>query len=200
MEKKKNIIVKNYAAFIPDEKGERRYKIVTDKEGNELGFEVSGRVTQFGAENENGLNFDRKSYDKCIAEYFERNDLNIPIDLMHGQDVRDLCGVAKKFVKKSDGVDIVAFVPRCAYYYNMLKGYIDNGMLQGFSNFGCVRDWDFDRESGAMIIKEFFLISVSLVATPADTYTKFVANSTSFEGFETKPKKELPIELKLMGV
>lgn len=195
--KKQEIIVKNYAAFIPDEKGERRYKIVTDANGNELGFEVSGRVTEFGTTNENGLNFDKKSYDKCISEYFERNDLNIPIDVMHGTDVRDLCGVAKKFTKKADGVEVVAFIPKCAYYYNMLKGYIDNGMLQGFSNYGCVRDWEYDRQADAMVIKEFFLISVSLVATPADTSTKFVANATDFQGFN-EPKKETFDELEYM--
>lgn len=193
---KKSINVSNYAAFIPDEEGERKYRIVTDDNGVESGIEVSGLVTDFTAANFNGMQFDRKSYDKYITEYFERNGLNIPIDLMHVRDMQHLAGVARKFVKKSGGVMVTAFIPRCAYFYNLIKGAIDNGMLQGFSNYGAVTDWDYDRETGTCIVKEFQLVSVSLVDVPADVSSKFISNATDFDGFLTEePKKETPASM-----
>ena len=183
MEERKNILVSNYAAFIPYEKDARRYKIVTDENNNEVGIEVSGEVTNFSAVNFNGLKFDKKSYDECIREYFEKNELNIPIDLMHQRDMQHLAGVARKFVKKTDSVQVVAFIPKGVYFYNLIKLLIDNGVLQGFSNMGYMTDWEYDRETDACIVKSFQLISISLVDVPADTAGKFVSNATDFEGF-----------------
>lgn len=183
---KKDILVKNYAAFLPIEGGEKRYKVVTDDNNNEVGIEVSGRVTEFNAVNNNGLKFERKSYDECIKNYFEKNEFNIPIDVMHIRDAFHLAGIAKKFVKKSDGVEVVAFIPKGVYFYGLIKTLIDNGVLQGFSNYGCVRDCDYERNTDSIIVKEFFLISISLVDIPADESTKFTANATSFDGFDKK--------------
>lgn len=186
---KKDILVQNYAVFLPCEEGEHRYKVVTDANNTEIGIEVSGRVTEFNTVNENRLKFDRKSYDACISEYFEKNGLNIPIDVMHVRDAQHLAGVAKKFVKRTDGVDVTAFIPKGVYFYGLIKTLIDNGVLQGFSNFGCMRDCDWSEADDAWVVKDFFLISISLVDVPADTSTKFVSNATDFEGFNGEPKK-----------
>lgn len=181
---KKQIQVRNYAAFIPFEDGRRVYKIITSDAGEELGFEVRGLLTTFDVVNQNGQRFEKKSYDKFVTDYFEANDLNIPIDLMHRRDAQHLAGVARKFVKKDGGIELTAFIPKGVYFYNLIKVLLDNGVLQGFSNYGWVRDWEYDRVSDELIVKDFALLSASLVDIPADLGGKFIENSTEFSGFE----------------
>lgn len=181
------ILVKNYAAFLPFEKDEKKYKIITDKDGNEIGFEVTGMVTDFKTANQNGQKFERNSYDRFVKEYFEANELNIPIDLMHIRDAFHLAGVAKKFTKKDGGVQVVAFIPKGVYFYNMIKILLENGVLQGFSNYGYINDYDYDRANNEIIVKDFQLISISLVDVPSDVSGKFVSNATNFEGFTPEP-------------
>lgn len=197
MKEKKPIVVKNYAAIIPAENGERKYKVVNDGNGVEIGIEVKGMLTKFGETNVNGMLFDKSSYDKCVSEYFEKNDLNIPVDIQHVRDAQHLAGVARKFVKKQGGIEITAFIPKGVYFYNLIKVLLDNGVLQGFSNYGYLTDWDWEETVDAngkrgetLTVKEFQLISASLVDVPADVNSKFVSNSTSFEGFPTKTKKK----------
>lgn len=193
METIKKILVKNYAAFLPGENGERKYKIILDDAGNEKGIEVKGYLTKFGQENFNGQNFDRKSYDACISDYFDKNQLNIPVDLMHVRDMFHLAGVCNKFQKKSDGIEITVLLAKGVYFYNLIKTAIENGILQGFSNLGYIVNWDYDRATDSIIVKEFQLISISLVDVPSDTGGKFTTQNTIFEGFE-KPLQEKPIE------
>ncbi len=188
----KRIVVKCYAGFIPAKEGEKRYKVVYDDNGNEIGIEISGMLTKFGYRNENGLIFENESYDKVIADYFEKNSLNIPIDVMHGRDVRDLAGVATVLSKDKEGVRITAYIPKGVYYYGLIKTLIDNGILQGFSNYGWIEKYNITQE-GDLQVFEFSLISASLVDIPADTNTNFVSNSTKFEGFAGNKTEELPL-------
>lgn len=192
----KKIPVQNYAAFIPIDDGEKKYKIITDDAGNEKGIEVKGYLTKFGEANFNGQNFDRKSYDQCIQEYFEKNELNIPIDLMHVRDAFHLAGVCKKFQKKSDGIEITAFIAKGVYFYGLIKTLIDNGILQGFSNLGFITDYDWNRQTDELIVKAFQLISISLVDVPADTFGKFATQNTIFEGFKNELEKEKEQKIK----
>lgn len=196
----KKIPVQNYASFIPADDGQRKYKIITADDGSEKGIEVKGYLTKFGETNFNGFNFDKKSYDQCINEYFEKNDLNIPIDLMHSRDALHLAGICNKFQKKNDGVEITAFIPKGIYFYNLIKILIDNGILQGFSNYGFISDYDFDRASDSLIVKSFQLISISLVDVPADTFGKFETQNTIFEGFKDEPLPETKNELNIFGI
>lgn len=196
----KKIPIQNYAAFIPIDDGARKYKIITADDGSEKGIEVKGYLTKFGETNFNGYNFEKKSYDQCINDYFEKNDLNIPIDLMHMRDALHLAGVCNKFQKKNDGVEITAFIPKGVYFYNLIKILIDNGILQGFSNYGFISDYDFDRTSDSLIVKAFQLISISLVDVPADTFGKFATQNTIFEGFEKPQLQETKNELNIFGI
>lgn len=197
---KQKIEVKNYAAFLPIENSEKRYKIITDDAGNEIGIEVKGYLTKFGEANFNGQNFDRKSYDTCISEYFEKNQLNIPVDLMHIRDAFHLAGVCKKFQKKSDGIEITAFIAKGVYFYNLIKILIENGVLQGFSNLGFITDYDWNRQTDELIVKAFQLISISLVDVPADTFGKFEVQNTIFEGFKNESLQEVKNELNIYGI
>ena len=198
MEAQKKIEVRNYAAFLPVENGERKYKIIVAEDGSEKGIEVKGFVTSFADGNENGMRFDRKSYDKCIVEYFEKNEINIPIDLMHIRDMFHLAGVCKKFQKKQDGVEITVFIPKGVYFYGLIKTLIDNGVLQGFSNYGWITNWT--EKDGVLVVLDFRLVSISLVDVPADVAGKFQILNTVFEGFQidgesekTENKKSLSI-------
>ena len=199
----KKIKVQNYASFSPIENGEKKYKIITSQDGQELGIEVKGTVTSFLDENFNEMKFDKKAYDKCISEYFEKNDLNIPIDLMHVRDGFHLLGVCTKFKKTSSGVEIVTFIPKGIYFYGLVKTLIDNGILQGFSNMGFITDYSYEED--IFIVEEFQLVSISLVDVPADVSGKFATQNTIFEGFEnqeskTETKTETKNNLSIFGI
>ena len=178
----KRLEVKCYAGFVPAAEGEKRYRIVYDDNRNEIGIEVKGLLTKFSYRNENGLIFEKESYDKVVSEYFEKNALNIPVDTMHRRDIQNLAGIVKELRKTDEGIFIVVYIPKGVYYYGLIKTLIDNGILQGFSNFGWIEDYNITPDDDLQIF-EFRLISASLVDIPADTNTEFVSNATHFEGF-----------------
>ena len=186
----KKVEVKNYAGFVPVDNGEKRYKIITDDSGNEIGIEVKGVVTTFNVVNKNGQKWEKGSYDEMIASYFEANELNIPLDLMHERTVKDLAGIATMMKKKGASIEIVGFIPKGVYYYGLIKTLIDNGVLQGFSNYGRISDWGYDEDNKAIIVRKFQLVSVSLVDVPSDVGAKLEGNATRFEGFEIEQGDE----------
>lgn len=185
-------IVKNFITFNKSEGG--KVSIVRNENGEEVGFEVSGLVTTFEVKNENGYIFTADSYDKAVETYFERNNFNIPLCLLHDdEDIRNICGFVKSMTKTENGVEMVGFVPRSAYYYNLIKNYIESGILQGFSNAGFIADGE-QTEDG-LKIKEFQLLHIALVCSPADTTAKFKVANTKFEGFNTeKEVKKIDID------
>ena len=69
----------------------------------------------------------------------------------------------------------------------MIKVLLENGVLQGFSNYGYITDYYYDRTKDEIIVKDFQLISISLVDVPSDLSGKFVSNATNFEGFKPDP-------------
>ena len=181
--KKENITyIRNFATFTAHDGGGRLH-VVTDTEGNETGFEVSGLLTTFDLVNENGMAFKSESYDRFVTDYFQRNDLNVPVCLQHEDtDIRNVCGVVREMRKTDTGVVMTAFIPRCTYYYNLIKNYIELGILQGFSNYGGVASAEWD-EAGNFIITDFELLHVALVTTPADSTARFSVQNTRFKGF-----------------
>ena len=186
--------IENFTTFTSSVSDGSKVKIVRDDAGNELGFEVSGMVTTFDAANENGYVFTKGSYDRFVDDYFVSHSLNVPVCLLHNDtDIRNLCGFVKTMTKTDSGVEMTAFIPKCAYYYNLIKAQIECGILQGFSNAGGVVSGHYNEEKDELEISGFALQHVALVATPADTTATFVTNTT-FSGFdETKkeePKKE----------
>lgn len=202
MDKKQNIkYVQNFATLTAHDGGGRMH-IVTDTEGNETGFEVSGLLTTFDLVNDNGMAFKRESYDRFVTDYFQRNDLNVPVCLQHDDtDIRNICGVVREMHKTDTGVVMTAFVPRCAYYYNLIKQYVELGVLQGFSNFGGVADAEWD-DAGNLVINDFELLHVALVTTPGDTTARFAVQNTRFNGFnpvETQKTEKESVENKAAG-
>lgn len=192
--KKKLFKVENFTKFTAFEGGDK-INIRYDADGKEEGFEVSGLLTTFDVENENGMKFENQSYTRFVTDYFIKNSLNVPVCLLHDDtDIRNVCGNIETMEKRDDGVYITAFVPRETYYYTMIKKYIQRGILQGFSNAGGIIEGSVG-EDGVLNISEFALIHAAIVCTPADTGAKFVAKNTVFKGFDNnKTREETPAE------
>lgn len=183
MKEKRKVIIKNFTTLQAYEGG-GRVKVVRNGAGEEAGFEVRGVLTTFDVVNVNGGLFRRDSYDKFVDDYFIKNSMNVPLVLYHNDtDPRTVCGIVKSMAKTDTGVEIVGYVPRSAYYYKLIKSQIEEGILQGFSNYGGVMEMDWDEENEAMEIKEFALLHASLVATPADTGAMLKTVNTAFVGF-----------------
>ena len=139
----------------------------------------------FDVPNENGTEFTKESYDKFVDEYFIAHSVNVPLVLYHNDtDPRTVAGIVKSMTKTDSGVEIVGWIPRTAYYYNLIKSQIAEGILQGFSNYGGMRDYEWDDENDAIKVTDFALMHASLVATPADTGAWLEAQNTAFHGFE----------------
>lgn len=188
MEKKK-VYITNFTRFEAIKDGSGRIEIVRDDAGTEIGFRVRGVLTTFDVRNENGYIFTKQSYDKFVDDYFIANSLNVPLCLLHNDyDPRTLCGIVESMTKTDSGVEIVGFVFKSAYYYNMIKDQIQRGLYQGFSNAGGIMDAEYNSDTDAVIIKDFALMHAAIVCSPADTGAKLQVANTVFKGFE--PQKE----------
>lgn len=188
MEKKKCYIT-NFATLTAHGGG-GRYRVVRNEAGEELGIEVAGVLTTFDVRNENGGVFTKGSYDKFVDDYFIANSLNVPLCLYHNDcDIRMVCGVVKSMTKTDSGVEMVGWIPKTAYFYNLIKSQIDNGILQGFSNAGGIMDGEYDPETDTIKITDFALMHAALVASPADTGARLQTVNTVFSGFETRQTK-----------
>lgn len=192
---KKKIEVKNFTTFKSFDDGVK-VRIVKNDADEEIGFELSGTLTKFDYRNENDMTFKSGSYDRFVDDYFISHSLNVPVCLQHNDfDIRNVCGKVKEMTKTDSGVDVVVYVPKSAYYYNLIKNYVNEGILQGFSNAGYAMVSDWSSEEGE-IISEFALLHVALVTTPADVNGIFRKN-TLFKGFGQE-KEDENLKLKLL--
>lgn len=188
MEKKK-LYITNFTTLAAHDGG-GRYRVICNEAGEEIGIEVSGTLTTFDVRNENGGVFKKESYDKFVDEYFIANSLNVPLCLYHNDwDIRMVCGVVKSMTKTDSGVDMIGWIPKTAYFYNLIKSQIDNGILQGFSNAGGIMEGSYDQETDTLTITDFALMHAALVASPADTGATLRTVNTVFKGFEKQDGK-----------
>lgn len=188
MEKRK-LYVTNFTTLASHDGG-GRYRVIRNEAGDELGIEVYGTLTTFDVRNENGGVFKKESYDKFVDEYFIANSLNVPLCLYHNDwDIRMVCGVVKSMTKTDSGVEMVGWIPKTAYFYNLIKSQIDNGILQGFSNVGGIMDGSYDPDTDTLNITDFALIHAALVPLPADTGATLRTVNTIFRGFEKQEGK-----------
>ena len=173
---------------------------ITKNEGdNEVldGLIIKGYEMQFGQVNENGEIYEKDCFDKYINSYFVENKLNIPVDIQHRSDLLSLAGRVIYAEVNSVGLYFVAYIPKTYYYYDVVKNNLKEKILQGFSKCGYATDYEYEwNEDGTfknITIKEMALLSVSLVATPANSI-KFenvqeIQNATRFNN-KTKTKTE----------
>lgn len=152
------------------------------------GIIVKGYEMKYNTTNENGERYAAGCVDKFINDYFVANDLNVPIDVMHGSRFEDLVGRVLLIESNSVGFYIVGYIPRTAPRFTDIRNALKEGLLQGFSKCGYTTDYDFtykkDGSFDYMLIKEIAICSVSLVSTPANRigFEKVaeVQNSTAF--------------------
>lgn len=152
------------------------------------GLIVKGYEMKFGQVNENGEIYEKNCFDNFINSYFVENKLNIPVDIQHRSDLLSLAGRVIYAEVNSVGLYFVAYIPKTYFYYDVVKNNLREKILQGFSKCGYATDyeymWNEDGSFKNVTIKEMALLSVSLVATPANSI-KFEAvqeiqNATRF--------------------
>lgn len=134
------------------------------------GLIIRGYETKFGKTNENGERYEKDCLDAFVNEYFVGNGLNMPVDIQH--DDRDVCGKVLYLEVNSTGFYFVVYVPREYPRFAWLKRMLEVGIIQGFSKFGWATDYEFKYKTNGdfdyELIKRMQIISMSLVATPAN--------------------------------
>lgn len=152
------------------------------------GLIIKGYEMKFGQVNENGEIYEKNCFDSFINSYFVENKLNIPVYIQHRSDILNLAGRVIYAEVNSVGLYFVAYIPKTYFYYDVVKNNLKEKILQGFSKCGYATDyeymWNEDGSFKNITIKEMALLSVSLVATPANSI-KFEAvqeiqNATRF--------------------
>lgn len=140
------------------------------------GLILKGYEMKWGETNENGERYEQTAFDEFIQRYFVDGKLNMPVDINHGGywDWRNYCGRVLYIETNSVGFYFVVYVPRTFPEYDRLLWSLKAGIMQGFSKEGFV-DWNDSEykynEDGTFayeLIKRISVISVSIVATPAN--------------------------------
>lgn len=144
-----------------------------DKDTERLnGLVIRGYEMKFDVVNENGEKYEKGAFDKFIKRYFVDNRLNMPVDVQHCQNWDCLAGRVLLIEVNTVGFYVVAYIPRTYVHYEHIKNLIKEGILQGFSKMGWATDYEFMYKRGGeydyTLIKEMDILSVSLVATPAN--------------------------------
>lgn len=145
-------------------------------------------LAAFNKPNENGYVFTENSFDKFLKDYYEDNSFNIPIDLLHNMsDIGHLVGKVISLEKTDEGIYMTGWISPHSLYFSTVSNYIKEGIIQGVSTCGLVGDVDNDGN-----ITSFHLLSVSLVATPAETRSHLVKNTrfVGFDGFDMSDKED----------
>ena len=136
------------------------------------GLIIKGYETKFNITNENGERYDPACLDDFIKDYYEANGFNLPVDVCHGENVDDLVGRVIYLEVNSVGFYFVAYIPKSVARYNQVKSLLKEGIIQGFSKYGYATEYEYRyKDNGEFdyeLIKKLNLLSVSLVATPAN--------------------------------
>lgn len=158
--------------------------------GDEIlnGMILKGYETKFNAaKNENGEVFEKDCLNEFIEKYFVKNGLNMPVDIQHRDDIKHLAGRVLVVEVNSVGFYFVVYIPKTYVYYDILKGLIANKIIQGFSKCGWAVDYEYfwkGNDFDYMLIKKMEILSVSLVASPANGVVfekaQEVKNATKF--------------------
>lgn len=172
---------KNFASLSQKNK-QPQIEIITDESGNEVGFRIGGIATTFDVRNENGETWTAGDFDMEIQNYFKRGGFNMICPIEHMECDWLNRGVFEKVEQDNEKMTVIAaFYKDACKDYEVLKGQIKRGILQGFSTYGWI-----DYQNHA------HLMNISLVANPSDKGGKLFENSTNFIGFD-EPKQEIDL-------
>jgi len=154
---------------------------------------VSGYFKKWGTNNNNGEKYSEDAYDEFINEYFVKNKLHIPINVMHYSDLYHLAGRVVSMEKNTVGIKLTAEIVKSAINFSPITGLIKDKVLQGFSDEGFSTDYEYrytpDGDFDFCLIKKAALTRISLVDIPSEATAKFeFKNATNFKGFNKKNK------------
>lgn len=171
-----------------------------DKDTEKLnGLILKGYETKFANNtNENGERYTKECLDEFINRYFIGNGLNMPVTIQHRDDIDSLAGRVIYAEVNTTGFYFVAYIPKSYYRYGQVRTLLQEGILQGFSKEGWASDYEFiykkNGEFDYMLIKKMEIVSMSIVATPANAVTfeqmKEVANGLRFENKTIEDNKK----------
>lgn len=167
------------------------------------GMILKGYETKFNAaKNENGEVFEKNCLDDFILDYFVGNGLNMPVDVQHKDDILHLAGRVLVIEVNSVGFYFVVYVPKTYVYYDVLKGLIENKIIQGFSKCGWATDYEYfykGQDFDYMLVRKMEILSLSLVASPANGVafekTQEIKNATKFIQKEEKENEAQDLDI-----
>lgn len=144
-----------------------------DKGSKLSGLIIRGYETRFAdGTNTNGERYTKECLDKFFAEYYQKRKLNMPLTLMHGDRMEDVCGRVLTIEINSVGFYFVCYIPKALPEYEGIKVRIKEGLLQGLSKEGWATDGRIirDKDGNFMyyLVEEMEMTAVSLVSTPAN--------------------------------
>lgn len=171
---------------------------ITKNEGDKQklnGLILKGYETKFGKTNENGERYTKDCLDKFLDKYFVKNNLNMPVDIQHRDDIQHLAGRVLIVEVNLVGFYFVAYVPKTYMHYESLKSMLQEGILQGFSKCGWATDYNWVYKKNGSLdyfeIREFEMTSLSIVATPANAvnFEKMQEIKDALKVIREEPKK-----------
>ena len=168
------------------------------------GLIVKGYEMEWDKTNENYERYEKTAFDKFILEYFVERGLNLTVDIQHYDWIEALAGRVIYAEINTRGMYYVAYIPRTYVHYEIVLNLLKEGILQGFSKMGYATDWKYvyNKETNEFeyeLIREFKLLSMSLVTTPAngipfEKLQEIKRNGLVFRNIE-KEQTQKPLEL-----
>ena len=179
---------------------------ITRNEGDKellSGLIISGFEMKFGKVNENWEMFEPTCIDDYMQDYFVKNKLNVPVTLLHKDDVYHLAGRVLVVQTSTTGFYFTVYIPKTFVNYELTRNLIKEGILQGFSKEGWADEYEVkytkDGSFDYILIKKMTFIYLSIVGTPANGIrfdkikeTPDIRNTTTFVKIEdiAKPKEK----------
>ena len=148
---------------------------ITKNEGDKevlTGLILSGYEMKFGKNNENDEIFEPSCLDEYMENYFVKNKLNVPVTILHQNDLVHLCGRVLVLETTGTGFYFVVYIPKTYIHYQIVLDNIKEGILQGFSKEGWADEYDVkynkDGSFDCLVIKKLIFTALSIVSTPAN--------------------------------
>lgn len=169
------------------------------------GLIIRGYEMEWDKTNENYERYAKDAFDKFIKYYFIDRGFNLVVDVEHaGLDPQWLAGRVIYAEINSRGMYYIVYIPRTYVHFDIVRNLLKEGILQGFSKMGYATDWEnvYNKQTGEFmyqLIKEFKLLSMSLVSAPAngmqfEKLQEVKRNGLVFRNIE-KEQTQKPLEL-----
>lgn len=178
---------------------------ITQNDGDKellSGLILYGYEMKFGSVNENREMFDKKAIDDYLQNYFVKNKLNVPVTVLHRDDIQHLAGRVLVVEVNSVGFYFVVYIPKTYMHYQHVLDLVKEGILQGFSKEGWADEYEYKYDNKGnfdyILILKLAFIALSLVSTPANgvSFEKIketkIQNATKF--IKNHPSKAETIE------